>query len=194
MFKRPWQTPIKPLTKSVDVEFQYPCYSRAGAYVRIAWQGPSIVNKLYDYFGFCLLSQYFTDTSDGALQKEFVKEQIRYEYYLHEFSTSVLSLMFPNVPGRKVPLIKESVMKVIKHTFDVGIQLKEMKIVIHKYIIKILSDLENNLDNTIATGLFKHILYGKTNKDVCYAFIDLFISCILSEIIIIALFSLTVGL
>lgn len=185
MFKRPWQTPIKPLTKSVDVEFQYPCYSRAGAYVRIAWQGPSTANKLYDYFGFCLLSQYFT----GALQKEFVKEQIRYEYYLHEFSTSVLSLMFSNVLGRKVPLIKETVMKVLKHTSDIGIQLKEMKTVIHKYIIKILSDLENNLDNTIATGLFKYILYGKTNKDVRYAFIDLFISYILLKIfIIIALF------
>ncbi|XP_071568866.1 uncharacterized protein C05D11.1 [Temnothorax nylanderi] len=166
VFKRPWQTPIKPLAKSVDVEFQYPCYSRAGAHVRIAWQGPSTVNKLYDYFGFCLLSQYFT--SDGALQKEFIREQISYEYYLHEFSTSALSLMFPNVPGRKVPLIKESVIKVLKHISDVGIQLKEMKTVIRRYIIKILSDLENNLHNTIATGLFKHVLYGKTNKDLDY--------------------------
>lgn len=176
MFKKPWQTPVKPLTKSMEVEFQYPCYSCTGAYVRIAWQGPSVVNKLYDYFGFCLLSQYFTDTSDGALQNEFVKEQISYESYLHEFSTSALSLMFPNVPGSKVPLIKEIVIKVLKHTSDVGIQLKEMKTIIRRFIIKTLSDLENNLHNTIATGLFKHILYGKSNKDVCYVYY-LFISC-----------------
>ncbi|XP_011161835.1 uncharacterized protein C05D11.1 isoform X2 [Solenopsis invicta] len=167
-FKRPWQTPVKPLTKSIDVEFQYPCYLCTGAYVRIAWQGPSIVNKLSDYLGFCLISQYLADTSVGALQREFIKEHISYEYYLHEFSTSALSLMFPNVPGSKVPLIKESVIKVLKHTSDIGIQLKEMKTVIRRYIIKILSDLENNLHNTIAIGLFKHMLYGKTNKDLDY--------------------------
>ncbi|XP_028046617.1 uncharacterized protein C05D11.1 isoform X2 [Monomorium pharaonis] len=167
-FKRPWQTPIKPLTKSIDVEFQYPCYLCTGAYVRIAWQGPSIVNKLSDYLSFCLISQYLTDTSVGALQREFVNEQISYKYYLHEFSTSALSLMFPNVPGSKVPLIKESVIKVLKHTSDVGIQLKEMKTVIHKYIIELLSDLENNLHSTIAIGVFKHMLYGKTNKDLHY--------------------------
>lgn len=177
------------------MEFQYPCYSRAGAYVRIAWQGPSTVNKLYDYFGFCLLSQYLTDTSDGALQKEFVKEQIRYEYYLHEYSTSALSLMFPNVPGCKVPLIEDTVIKVLKHTSEVGIQLKEIKTIIHRYTIKILSDFDNNLSNTIATGLFKHMLYGKTDKDVCYAFIDSFINYILLKIlIIITSFSLTAGL
>ncbi|KAL0123609.1 hypothetical protein PUN28_005848 [Cardiocondyla obscurior] len=168
VFKKPWQNPIKPLAKSIDVEFQYPCYSRTGAYVRIAWQGPSTVNKLYDYFGFCLLSQYLTDTTDGALQKEFVKEQISYEYYLHEFSTSALSLMFPNVPGSKVPLITESVMKVLEHISDIGIELKDMKTVIRRYIIKVLSDFENNLHTTIATALFKHMLYGKTNKDLDY--------------------------
>ncbi|XP_018058136.1 PREDICTED: uncharacterized protein C05D11.1-like [Atta colombica] len=164
-FKRPWQTPIKPLTKSIDVEFQYPCYSCTGAYIRIAWQGPSI-NKLYDYFGFCLISQYLTDTTEGVLQKEFAKEQISYEYYFHEFSTSALSLMFPNVPGSKVPLVKESVMKVLKNTTDVGIELKRMRIIIRRYITKILNDLENNPHNTIANGLFKHMLYGKALKEL----------------------------
>jgi len=76
--------------------------------------------------------------------------------------------MFPNVPGSKVPLIKESIMKVLKHTFDVGIKFKKIKTVIRRYIIKILYELENNLHDTIASGLFKYILYGKTNKDVCY--------------------------
>lgn len=176
------------------MEFQYPCYSCTGAYIRIAWQGPSIVNKFYDYFGFCLISQYLTDTTDGVLQKEFVKEQISYEYYFHEFSTSALSLMFPNVPGSKVPLVKESVMKVLKHTSDVGIQFRRMKNVIRRYIIKILNDLENNLHNTIATGLFKHMLYGKTVKDVCYTH-DLFISCdSLILLITTASLSLTAGL
>ncbi|KYN01438.1 Uncharacterized protein C05D11.1 [Cyphomyrmex costatus] len=164
-FKRPWQTPIKPLTKSIDVEFQYPCYSCTGAYIRIAWQGPPIY-KMYDYFSFCLISQYLTDTTEGVLQKEFAKEQIFYEYYFHEFSTSALSLMFSNVPGSKVPLVKESVIKVLKHTTDVGIELKRMKIIIRRYIIKILNDLENNPHNTIANGLFKHMLYGKSLKDL----------------------------
>jgi len=76
--------------------------------------------------------------------------------------------MFPNVPGNKVPLIKESVMEVLKHTFKVGIKFKKIKTIIRRYIINILNNLENNLHETIASGLFKYILYGKTSKDVCY--------------------------
>ena len=128
-----------------------------------------------------------TDTTEGVLQKEFAKEQISYEYYFHEFSTSALSLMFPNVPGSKVPLVKESVMKVLKNTTDVGIQLKRMRIIIRRYITKILNDLENNPHNTIANGLFKHMLYGKALKEVCYTY-DLFINCVLLEILIVNIY------
>lgn len=175
MFKRPWQTPIEPLSESVDRDVCYPCDDEDNGMVYVAWRGPSVVSQLYDYLGCSLLLKYLTDTSVSPLQKEFVERDDPYasnvNCALYEFSISALSFEFENVPKIKIPLIKESLMKILNNICDKGIDMKRMKTLIHKSILELLSTLENDPHDTVADIIFGHVLYGNTNEDVCILFV-----------------------
>ncbi|GAB1870040.1 hypothetical protein CAJAP_11119 [Camponotus japonicus] len=170
-FKRPWQTVVEPLSKSVDLDVYYPCDDEDNGMVYVAWRGPSTVYEVYDYLGCCLLLKYLTDTSVSPLQKEFVERDDPYasnvDYEPYEFSTSALSFMFENVPKSKIPLLKDSLLKILNDICCVGnINMRRMKAVIHRNILETLSALENDPHDTIAAMLFGHILYGNTDEDL----------------------------
>lgn len=201
MFKRPWQIPVEPLTESVDRDVCYPCDDEDNGMVYVAWRGPSVVSQLYDCLGCSLLLKYLTDTSVSPLQKEFVERDDPYasnvDCALYEFSISALSFMFENVPKSKIPLIKESLMKVLNDICtDKGIDMKRMKTLVHKSILELLSTLENDPHDTVADIIFGHVLYGNTNEDVCILLAHLLATTYLTFIsystsIIIDLFSKT---
>ena len=109
-FKRPWQNPIPPLTKTVDVDVYYPCDNEDNGIVNVAWRGSSINNKMYDLIGCTLLLKYLTDTSVSPVQKEFVEIDDAYAsnvgYSYPKYTISELCLEFESVPKLKIPLIK----------------------------------------------------------------------------------------
>ncbi|XP_011145031.2 uncharacterized protein C05D11.1 [Harpegnathos saltator] len=171
-FERPWQTPVAPLVKSVNLDVCYPCDDEDNGMVYIAWRGPSGVNELYDCLGCTLFAKYLTDTSVSPLQKEFVERDSPYasnvDYIQYNFSISTLCFMFENVPKDKIPQIKEPLMKVLSDICKDGngIDMKRMRTVIHRSILEVLSALENEPHDTIAYMLFGHVLYGNTKEDL----------------------------
>lgn len=171
-FTRPWQTPVEPLTKSIDLDVRYPCDDEDNGMVSVAWRGPAI-NQIYDLRGCALLLTYLTKTSISPLQKEFVERSDPYasnvRYGLFEYSVSILNVTFQNVPVDKIHLIKESLVKVLSDLCCAdAIDMKRMKTVIHQYILETLSIMENCPQSLIEYAIFKHILYGNNNDDVCY--------------------------
>lgn len=171
-FKRPWQTPVAPLTKSENLDVYYPCDDEDNGMVYIGWRGPSVADKIYDCLGCSLLAKFFADTSVSPLQKEFVERDSPYasdvDYVQYNYLASTLCFKFENVPKDKIPLIKEPLMQVFNDICSNGIDMKRMKTVVHKSILETLSALENEPHSSIAHMLFNHILYGNTKQDVSY--------------------------
>ncbi|XP_015438659.1 PREDICTED: uncharacterized protein C05D11.1-like [Dufourea novaeangliae] len=170
VFEKPWQSPVPPLLKSIDLDVQYPCDDEDNGVVKVAWRGPSIVNEIYDFVGCILLLHYLTDTSVSPLQQEFLETSEPYAsnvgYYPCEYSVSVLCLQFENVPKPKISHVKAQLQKTLNDVHEKGIDMKRLKTVIHRRILQTLSCLESNPQNVIAHMLFIHVLYGNTKEDL----------------------------
>lgn len=169
-FKRPWQNPIPPLTKTVDVDVYYPCDNEDNGIVNVAWRGSSINNKMYDLIGCTLLLKYLTDTSVSPVQKEFVEIDDAYAsnvgYSYPKYTISELCLEFESVPKLKIPLIKDQLLKVLNDVYEKGIDMKRMKTVVHRRILETLSCLENEPHDSVAHMLFGYALYGNSKDDL----------------------------
>lgn len=156
----------------MDVDAYYPCDDENNGLVYIGWQGPSVVNEIYDCLGCSLLAKYLTDTPVSPLQKEFVEKDSPYasnvDYCQYNYLTSTLCLRFENVPKDKISLIKEPLIKVFNDIYSNGIDMKRMKTVVHRSILEALIALENEPHNTIRCMVSNHVLYGNTKQDVSY--------------------------
>ncbi|XP_054014823.1 uncharacterized protein C05D11.1-like isoform X1 [Hylaeus anthracinus] len=170
LFKKPWQSPVPPLTESVDLDIYYPCDDEDNGVVNVAWRGPSIVHELYDFLGCTLLMKYLTDTSVSPLQKVFVEiddpyaSNIAYSYY--KYSVSLLYLEFESVPKSKISSIKDELLKALNDVLKKGIDMKRMNTVVHRRILETLSTLENKPHDAVAQMLFRYVLYGNTKEDL----------------------------
>ncbi|XP_026679888.1 uncharacterized protein C05D11.1 [Diaphorina citri] len=71
-FTRSWQSPVPPLTASLDKSVPYPCDNEDNGMVYIGWRGPSAVTELYKLTACAVLLKYLTDTPVSPLPKEFV--------------------------------------------------------------------------------------------------------------------------
>ena len=170
LFKRPWQSPVPRLTKTVDLDVYYPCDDEDNGIVDVAWQGPSAVHEIYDLLGCTLLLKYLTDTSVSPLQKELVEIDDPYAsdvgYCCCEYSVSLLYLELTSVPKLKISLIKDQLIKTLNDVHAKGIDMKRMKRVVHRRILETLSSLENDPHDTIAYMIFGYALYGNTKEDL----------------------------
>ncbi|XP_043257873.1 uncharacterized protein C05D11.1-like [Colletes gigas] len=169
-FKKPWQSPVPPLTESVDLDVYYPCDDEDNGVVNVAWRGPSIISELYNFLGCSLFLKYLTDTSVSPLQKEFVEIDDPYAsniaFYYSEYSVSIMHLEFESVPKSKISFIKDQLLKALNDLHSKGIDMKRMSTVIHRRILETLSTLEDVPHDTVAQMLFKYVLYGSTKEDL----------------------------
>ncbi|XP_046995924.1 uncharacterized protein C05D11.1-like isoform X1 [Schistocerca americana] len=171
-FTRPWQSPVPPLTESLDLEVPYPCDEEDHGMVYIAWRGPSAVKELYRMCACSVMLKYLTDTSVSPLQKEFVEIDDPYAskvgYSLAENSESMLYLIFENVPNQKLCLVRDRLMQVLNGIArgDEKIDMRRMRAVIHRQILESLSHLENSPHDSIAFMIIGDMLYGNTKEDL----------------------------
>ncbi|KAL2732287.1 uncharacterized protein V1477_014528 [Vespula maculifrons] len=169
-FERPWQSPVPPFTESVDIELFYPCDDEDNGIINVGWRGPSCVHEIYDRIGCSLLLKYLTDTPVSPLQEDFVEMKDPYAsnvaYSLCENSVSILYIIFENVPKPKIPLFSSRLSEVLKEIYEIGIDMKRMKTVIHRSMLENLSHLENDPHNTVALMIIGDVLYGNTKEDL----------------------------
>ncbi|KAL2723884.1 uncharacterized protein V1478_008397 [Vespula squamosa] len=169
-FERPWQSLVPPFTESVDIDLFYPCDDEDNGIINVGWRGPSCVHEIYDRTGCSLLLKYLTDTPVSPLQKDFVEMKDPYAsnvgYSLCENSVSILYIVFENVPKPKIPLFSTRLSEVLKQIYANGIDMKRMKSVIHRSMLEILSNLENDPHNTVAFMIIGDVLYGNTKEDL----------------------------
>lgn len=169
-FKRPWQSSVPSFTESVDLDVYYPCDDENNGVINVGWRGPSGVNEVYNLTGCSLLLKYLTDTSVSPLQKNFVEIEDPYAsnvgYTIFEYSTSILYLEFESVPKTKIALVKDQLTKTLNDVYKKGIDMKRMKTVVHKNILELLSELENNPHDVVAYMFIGHVLYGNTKEDL----------------------------
>ena len=69
---RPWQSPVPPLTNTVTEEVPFPTDEENDGLVRIAWRGPSALDR-YGMTAIAALMEYLADTAVAPLQKELVE-------------------------------------------------------------------------------------------------------------------------
>ncbi|XP_033325130.2 uncharacterized protein C05D11.1 [Megalopta genalis] len=165
LFEKPWQSPVPALLESKDINVLYPCDDEDNGIINIAWQGPSVVNDIYNVIACDLLLKYLTDTSVSPLQKEFLEIADPYAsnitYFSYEYSVSLLCLEFENVPKSKISLVKDQLLKTLNDVHKKGIDMKRMKTLAHRCILERLSCLERAPHDTVAMMMVRHLLYGK---------------------------------
>ncbi|XP_046735682.1 uncharacterized protein C05D11.1-like [Diprion similis] len=171
-YVRPWQSPVPPLTESIDLDIHYPCDDEDNGLINIGWRGPSAVTELYQLTGCSILLKYLTDNSVSPLQREFVEINDPYAskvaYSLAENSEAMLYLIFENVPKAKIPLVKDHLVKTLKDIADGenGIDMKRLNTVIQRHILETLSNLENSPHDSVAFMVIGDILYGQSKEDL----------------------------
>ncbi|CAH1389034.1 unnamed protein product [Nezara viridula] len=171
-FIRPWQTPVLPLTSSIDINVPYPNDEEDIGLVYMGWRGPSAVNDFYRMTACSILLKYLTDTTVSPLPKEFVDVPDPYAskvwFSMSENSESLLLLNFDNVPIGKIHQVKpklDSVLSSILNS-EKPIDMKRLSTVINRYKLEILSNLENSPHDCIAFMVIGYVLYGNTPEDL----------------------------
>lgn len=171
-FTRPWQSPVEPLTSSIELEVPYPNDEEDNGMVYVGWRGPSAVNDLYRMTACSVLLKYLTDTSVSPLPKEFVDVPDPYAskvwYTMVENSESILLLNFDNVPKEKLNLVKPKLDNLLSQILqsDEPIDMKRLSTVINRHRLEVLSHLENSPHESIAYVVIGHMLYGSSVQDL----------------------------
>ncbi|XP_046403336.1 uncharacterized protein C05D11.1-like [Ischnura elegans] len=172
LYKRPWQSPVPPLEKSVDLLVEFPNDDEDNGMVYVAWRGPSAVKELYKMCACSIILKYLTDTSVSPLQKAFVETPdplaSKVGYSLIENSECVLYLTFENVPMKKLSDVKvklEEVLNGIVEGSD-GLDLERLHNVLRRHILEALSHLEGSPHDSVAFMLVGDCIYGSTKEDL----------------------------
>ncbi|KAL3282009.1 hypothetical protein HHI36_005212 [Cryptolaemus montrouzieri] len=170
-FQRPWQAPVPPLEKSMDLELKYPTDDEDNGIFCIAWRGASSVYDQYTVTATCLILKYLTSFSVSPLQKEFVEIEDPYAssvtYNLYENSETCIYLTFEDVPVSKLELIKPKLYSILNSIVEnENIDMQRMESIINRHRLKCLSNLENSPHQTIAFLIIGHMLYGNTKEDL----------------------------
>lgn len=170
-FERPWQTPVPPLTKSVNTKILYPSDEEDCGLVNIGWRGPKASTEDLLLTANNILLRYLSVTSVSPLYREFIEIDDPYASKLScdimENSESLLYISFNNVPIKKVDLVFDKLMSVLKNISDGGekIDMVRMRNVIDKQIMESLSSLENQPHDAVTFLVIGNVLYGNDTND-----------------------------
>ncbi|KAI5704049.1 hypothetical protein M8J75_001491 [Diaphorina citri] len=147
-FTRSWQSPVPPLTASLDKSVPYPCDNEDNGMVYIGWRGPSAVTELYKLTACAVLLKYLTDTPVSPLPKEFVDIPDPYCSELNSIADKMLRL-----------LSDLSQQKLL-------IDMTRLLTVIRRHRAECLTHIENNPHFCIASMAIGDMLYGNSKQDL----------------------------
>ncbi|CAL1295066.1 unnamed protein product [Larinioides sclopetarius] len=170
-FVRPWQSPVPPLPESVTLEINYPSDEDEHGLVIAAWRGP-LANDYSQLISIQILMDYLTDTSVSPLNRELVETEDplcnQVDYTVIENFESCIYLHLSNVPVKKLQEVKEKLFDVLKNIADGNeeLDMERMRTVIRKKKLYILSNMENNPHDQLASCLIGDFLYGSTFEDL----------------------------
>ncbi|KAI5736858.1 hypothetical protein M8J76_007821 [Diaphorina citri] len=171
-FTRSWQSPVPPLTASLDKSVPYPCDNEDNGMVYIGWRGPSAVTELYKLTACAVLLKYLTDTPVSPLPKEFVDIPDPYcsevSYSIIENSSSVVFFTFENVPTDKLNSIADKMLRLLSDLSQqkLLIDMTRLLTVIRRHRAECLTHIENNPHFCIASMAIGDMLYGNSKQDL----------------------------
>ncbi|GFR13936.1 uncharacterized protein C05D11.1 [Trichonephila clavata] len=170
-FVRPWQSPVPPLVESTTLEVNYPSDEDEHGLVIAAWRGP-LANDYSQLISIQILMDYLTDTSVSPLNRELIETDDplcnQVDYTVIENYESCIYVHLSNVPVKKLQEVKEKLLDVLKNIADGNeeLDMERMRTVIKKKKLYILSSMENNPHDQIASFLIGDFLYGSTFEDL----------------------------
>ncbi|GFS72170.1 uncharacterized protein C05D11.1 [Nephila pilipes] len=170
-FVRPWQSPVPPLPESTTLEVNYPSDEDEHGLVIAAWRGP-LANDYSQLLSIQILMDYLTDTSVSPLNRELVETEDplcnQVDYTVIENYESCIYVHLSNVPVKKLQEVKEKLLDVLKNIADGNeeLDMERMRTVIRKKKLYILSNMENNPHDQLASCLIGDFLYGSTFEDL----------------------------
>lgn len=170
-FKKPWQTPVKPLKESKDLKIVFPSDEEECGLIYVGYHGPAATTEFETLTACYILMKYLCDTSVSPLQQSFIEIDdpfaSRVSYNITENSTSLLFFTFENVPLDKIDFVYERLIQLLVDIANGKEQLDEhrLRIVFEKYILERLSSLENSPHDDITFHVLGDFLYANKAED-----------------------------
>lgn len=108
-FKKPWQTPIPPFSKSIDLKVFYASDKEDTGLIYVGWRGPHCIKEFRKLIACKMLLAYLCSTSVSPLKRDFVEIDDAFASditsKIEENPSSLMYILFENVPKNKTELI-----------------------------------------------------------------------------------------
>lgn len=170
-FKKPWQTPVKPLKESKDIKILFPSDEEEFGLVYIGYHGPKATTEYETLTACYVLMKYLCDTSVSPIQQSFIEIDDPFasqvSYNITENSTSLLYFSFANVPVDKIDFIHERLIQLLVDIANGSEKIDEKRLhtVFDKFILERLSSLENSPHDDTTFHILGDFLYADKPED-----------------------------
>lgn len=164
--ERPWQTPIKPLEKSVVETIPFPSDTDDDCLVYIGLRGPQVDGNNEQLVALEILIDYLLGTSASPLQREFVEclDPIcsSLGYTMQEYRETSLIFEFESVDRENLSKFPHKFFQVLKQveTDSDSFDMNRVSTIIHRKEQQLLVVSEKNPHNLILVAAKSHFLYG----------------------------------
>lgn len=173
---RPWQSEVPGLTGPSTDQIQFPTDEEDDGLARIAWRGPSALDR-YSFAAMACLMEYLAETSVAPLQKELVEIEEPFcceiEQLVMENAESCFGFTFSGCPVGKISGLCERVGQVMSELGSGSRELEmgRMKTIVKNQMLQILNQAEETPHYFFAFAIIGDFLFAKS-PDQFAAFID----------------------
>ena len=170
-YKRPWQTPVPPLSDAVEKVVRFPTEDEESGSVLLGFRGP-ICSDRYGMTALSVILDYLTDTPIAPLQRDLVEIPDPFcsdiSCDILEYLESCLVIKAKNVPFVKLNATKEKIKQVLGNLAEGKevIDMSRMGVVIHRKILDTKNNFENHPHDTFADAIVGDFLYSTRAEDL----------------------------
>ncbi|XP_073242896.1 uncharacterized protein C05D11.1-like [Porites lutea] len=170
-YKRPWQTPVPPLSDAVEKVVRFPTEDEESGSVLLGFRGP-ICSDRYGMTALSVILDYLTDTPIAPLQRDLVEIPDPFcsdiSCDILEYLESCLVIKAKNVPFEKLNATKEKIKEVLGNLAEGKevIDMSRMDVVIHRKILDTKNNFENHAHDTFADAIVGDFLYSTKAEDL----------------------------
>jgi Zn-dependent M16 (insulinase) family peptidase len=168
--KKPFSTPIEPLTKSHEEVVFFPCDEEksSNGIVSIGWRGPHI-SDLEELFAIDILFAYLTESSISPLQSYFIQKNSlcsRVNYTIEEYKETFVMLSFINAQIDHLHGLKDKLDEILNNLFErkIELDLKRLTSIIQMKIFELRDKFEDHPHDTVSKLCIGDFLYGDDNE------------------------------
>lgn len=171
-YEKPWQVPVAPLGESKMLKILLPDDEEKLGNVLIGFQGPKATTEFKTVEACSMLMRYLCGTSASPLNRALIETADPYSsgitFSAREYSTSLLSFTFFNVPIDKIDSIREKFNETLldiaegREKFDEDRLLK----VLEKYVRERDASMENCPHRSLAPRILSDFLYAAKDEDL----------------------------